>query len=105
MKHQYHLTVGRPFVDIMNAITIYNYVVLLAPGKSIKIKVSGGKSNVVRVIAMVAPTKVPDNYVSGLIVLGMDSRPTTLDRYDIGHNEGRKTTELVSAGAVLVTVN
>ena len=79
--------------------------VLLAPGKSIKIKVSGGKSNVVRVIAMVAPTKVPDNYVSGLIVLGMDSRPTTLDRYDIGHDEGRKTTELVSAGAVLVTVN
>ena len=78
---------------------------LLAPGKSIKIKVSGGKSNVVRVIAMVAPTKVPDNYVSGLIVLGMDSRPTTLDRYDIGHDEGRKTTELVSAGAVLVTVN
>jgi hypothetical protein len=35
----------------------------------------------------------------------MDSRPTTLDRYDIGHDEGRKTTELVSAGAVLVTVN
>ena len=79
--------------------------VLLAPGKSIKIKISGGKSNVVRVIAMVAPTKVPDNYVSGLIVLGMDSRPTTLDRYDIGHDEGRKTTEMVSAGAVLVTVN
>ena len=79
--------------------------VLLAPGKSIKIKVRGGKSNVVRVIAMVAPTKMPDNYVSGLIVLGMDSRPTTLDRYDIGHDEGRKTTELVSAGAVLVTVN
>jgi hypothetical protein len=79
--------------------------VLLAPGKSINIKVSGGKSNVVRAIAMVAPTKVPDNYVSGLIVLGMDSRPTTRDRYDIGHDESRKTTELVSAGAVLVTVN
>ena len=58
-----------------------------------------------RVIAMVAPTKVPDNYVSGLIVLGMDSRPTTLDRYDIGHDEGRKTTELASADAVLVTLN
>jgi hypothetical protein len=54
---------------------------------------------------MVAPTKVPDNYVSGLIVLGMDSRPITLNRYDIGHDEGRKTTELVSAGAALVTVN
>jgi hypothetical protein len=38
--------------------------VLLALGKSIKIEVSGGKSNVVRVIAMTAPTKVPDNYVS-----------------------------------------
>ena len=79
--------------------------VLLTPGKSINITVSGGKSNVVRAIAMVAPTKVPDNYVSGLIVLGMDSRPTTRDRYDIGHVESRKTTELVSAGAVLVTVN
>ena len=79
--------------------------VLLAPGKSIKIEVRGGKSNVVRVIAMAAPTKVPDDYVSGLIILGMDSRPTTLDRYDIGHDEGRKTMELVSAGSVLVTLN
>ena len=79
--------------------------VLLAPGKSIKIEVRGGRANVVRIIAMVAPTKVPDNYVSGLISLGMDSRPITLDRYDIGHDEGRKTTELVSAGAVLVTAN
>ena len=79
--------------------------VLLAPGKSIKIEVSGGKSNVVRVIAMTAPTKVPDSYVSGLISLGMDSRPTTLDRYDIGHDEGQKTTELVSADSVLVKVN
>ena len=79
--------------------------VLLAPGKSIKIEVSSSKSNVVRVIAMAAPTKVPDNYVSGLISLGMDSRPTTLDRYYIGHDEGRKTTKLVSAGSVLIKVN
>ena len=79
--------------------------VLLAPKKSIKIKVSGGKSNIVSDIGMVAPTKVPDNYVSGLISLGMDIRPTTLDRYAIGHDEGRKTTEVVSAGSVLVKVN
>ena len=79
--------------------------VLLAPGKSISITVNGRKSKVMRVIAMVAPTKVPDNYVSGLITLGPDSRPTTLDRYDIGHDEGRKTTRFIGSGAALVTVN
>ena len=54
--------------------------VLLAPGKSIKIEVSGGKSNVVRVIAMTAPTKVPDSYVSGLISLAwIAAQPPLID--------------------------
>ncbi len=71
--------------------------VLLAPGKSIKIEVRSGRANVVsfwlhrqrcQIIMPAADKSV------------MDSRPITLDRYDIGHDEGRKTTELVSAGAV-----
>ena len=72
--------------------------VLLAPGKSISITVSGRKG-AVRVIAMVAPTKVPDNFVTGTINLS-SALPQTLERYDIGHDEGRKQTEHLSAGAV-----
>jgi len=76
--------------------------VLLAPGKSITFKTSTDMT-AVRFFSMVAPTMVPDNYVSGIVNL---STPTTitLDRYDIGHNEGRKRIVHVSGNAVTVTV-
>lgn len=77
--------------------------VLLAPGKSVSVTVSGRKG-AVRVIAMVAPTKVPDNFVTGTINLS-SALPQTLDRYDIGHDEGHKMTTHISAGAVRLTVS
>jgi len=57
----------------------------------------------VRILSMVSPTMVPDHYVSGVVNL---NTPTTitLDRYDIGHNEGRKRIVHVAGNAVTVTV-
>ena len=77
--------------------------VLLAPGKSISLTVSSCKG-ALRVIAMVAPTKVPDNFVTGTINLS-SALPQTLDRYDIGHDEGRKQTEHVGTGVVRLVVS
>lgn len=82
--------------------------VLLAPGKSISITITAKASSrrhgqLLRVISMVAPTMTPDNFVTGTINLG-SNLPQTLDRYDIGHNEGRKSTEHVSPGAALIVI-
>jgi hypothetical protein len=77
--------------------------VLLAPGKSVEVTVKGRKRHGLRVIAMVAPTKTKDHFVSGVVNLS-SKLPITLDRYDIGHDEGRKTIEHVSGAAAKVEI-
>ncbi len=54
----------------------------------------------VRVISMVAPTEVPDNYVSAVFDLtGVMMAAGQLPRFDIGHDEGTmKTTKLEGFG-------
>lgn len=75
--------------------------VLLAPGKSIEIPVSGRAA--VRLIAMVAPTEFPDHFVTA-VVNPRAELPVMMDRYDIGHNEGTKTTKFVSSAAAMISV-
>jgi hypothetical protein len=76
--------------------------VLLAPGKSITFTVKTDADSV-RLISMVAPTKVPDNFVSSVVNLGAPLS-VTLDRYDIGHNEGSKQVSHVGNSAATVTI-
>lgn len=75
--------------------------VLLAPGKSIEIAVSG--QGPVRLIAMVAPTMFNDHFVTA-VVNPRAELPVMLDRYDIGHDEGTKSTSFVSSAAATVSV-
>lgn len=64
--------------------------VLLAPGKSVSFEIETEAASV-RVLAMVAPTVVPDNYVTNVVNLfGVDMAEIGLDRFDIGHDEGTK---------------
>ncbi len=45
----------------------------------------------VRVISMVAPTMLPDTYVTNVVDLtGADTVEAHLTRFDIGHDEGTK---------------
>ncbi len=61
--------------------------VLLAPGKSVSFAIETDATSV-RVLAMIAPTKVPDNYVTGVVDLqGGKMIEAGLLRYDIGHDE------------------
>ena len=75
--------------------------VLLAPGKSITISVSG--RDTVRVLAMVAPTQYADHFVTAL-VNPKSALPVMLDRYDIGYDEGDKMTSYVSSAAAKITI-
>lgn len=69
--------------------------VLLAAGKSVTFEITT-EAHSVRVISMVAPTMVPDNYVTAVVDLGMgDMASQTLDRFDIGHDEGTKNVKQV----------
>ena len=76
--------------------------VLLAAGKSVTFEITT-EAQSVRVISMVAPTIVPDNYVTAVVDLGMgDMASHTLDRFDIGHDEGTKTiTQVGEASATI----
>ena len=77
--------------------------VLLAPGKSVTIMVKARKDTALRILAMVAPTRYKDHFVIGLI--NPDAGiPIMLDRLDIGHDEGRKSTEWLRPSNVVVTV-
>ena len=70
--------------------------VLLAPGKSVTFDVKTD-ATVLRVLAMVAPTEVPDHYVTGLIDLSANAGASiSLSRFDIGHDEGTMMIEGVS---------
>jgi len=60
--------------------------VLLAPGQSVTFEIA------VRVISMVAPTLLPDTYVTTVIDLtgGTGTFEASLKRFDIGYDEGTK---------------
>lgn len=61
--------------------------VLLAPGKSVSFEIKTDATSV-RVLAMVAPSLVPDNYVTGVVDLqGGNIVEAGLMRYDLGHDE------------------
>lgn len=76
--------------------------VLLAAGKSVTFEITTEATSL-RVLSMVAPTMVPDNYVSAVIDLGMDGMMAhTLDRFDIGHDEGTKA--ITPVGEAVATV-
>ena len=49
-------------------------------------------------------SEVPDYFVIGTIKLS-PAMPQTLDHYDSGHNERRKMTSYISAGANRLTVS
>jgi len=73
--------------------------VLLAPGKSVTFTIETDAPSV-RVLAMVAPTKVPDNYVTNVVNLaGADSAEAGLFRFDIGHDEGKNM--IMAAGDMM----
>ena len=73
--------------------------VLLAPGKSVTFEITTEASSV-RVLSMVAPTKVPDNYVTNVVDLhGMARAMADLARYDIGFDE--KTMMTMAVGAMM----
>jgi hypothetical protein len=64
--------------------------VLLSAGKSVTFEIIT-EASAVRVLSMVAPTAVPDNYVSNVVDLhGVDMATQALHRFDIGHDEGTK---------------
>ncbi len=63
--------------------------VLLAPGMSVTFDIETD-ATAVRVISMVAPTMLPDTYVTNVVDLsgGGDTVEASLLRFDIGHSEG-----------------
>jgi len=77
--------------------------VLLAPGKSVEITVEGRRHGGMRVIAMVAPTMKPDHFVTA-VVNAQTMLPVTMERYDIGYDEGRKITQYVGGNAARIEV-
>ena len=85
--------------------------VLLPPGESVTIMFETDATGL-RILAMVAPTMVPDNYVSAVVnvaSLGMsgDSVTAPLTRFDIGHDEMTMDISLVdddmTVGTVMIT--
>jgi len=56
-----------------------------------------------RVIAMVAPTMKPDHFVTA-VVNAQTMLPVTMERYDIGYDEGRKITQYVGGNAARIEV-
>ena len=64
-----------------------------------KFKTSASKA---RITAMVHPDFTPDNYVTAIVDLGKGGS-VTLERFDIGDDEGRKTVQKVGpAGTVTI---
>ena len=78
--------------------------VLLAPGKSVTFAFSSHAPQV-RVLAMVAPTMYEDHYVSAVVSLNGEPMSVSLDRFDIGYDEGRKTIEPVAAAVATVQIS
>ncbi len=79
--------------------------VLLAPGDSVTFEVETGATTL-RILAMVAPTMVPDNYVTAVADVSVGHEVTvSLDRYDIGNDEGTKKITAVSESVGTVTIS
>ena len=78
--------------------------VLLAPGKSVTFSISS-ETEQVRVLAMVAPTMYKDHYVTVVVSLGGDSMSIALDRFDIGHDEGRMAIEPMAEAVATVQIS
>jgi len=79
--------------------------VLLSAGDSVTFEFETN-ATALRILAMVAPTMVPDNYVSNVVDIHATQRvEATLNRFDIGHDEGTKlNTMLANGGATVVIV-
>ncbi|MFT4621092.1 MAG: hypothetical protein ACI9KS_000021 [Sulfitobacter sp.] len=78
--------------------------VLLAPGKSISFDLETD-ATALRLLAMIAPTEVPDNYVTSLIDLSAGADVTvSLDRFDIGHDEGTMMSKRIGEAVGTVTI-
>ena len=77
--------------------------VLLAPGKSVTFSFTSDAKQV-RVLAMVAPTMFADHYVTAVVPLGGDTMSVALDRFDIGHDEGRMEIEPVAEAVAAVQI-
>lgn len=78
--------------------------VLLAPGDSVTFEFDTHATSL-RILAMVAPTLVPDHYVTNVVDIQAITEVTvTLDRFDIGHDEGTMTRTSVETGAATVVI-
>ena len=78
--------------------------VLLAAGKSITFDFKT-EATALRIFSMVAPTKVPDQYVSNVVdIHGTDSVKVMLNRFDIGHDEGTKVNQRIADNVTTVMI-
>jgi hypothetical protein len=78
--------------------------VLLAPGDSVTFEFDTDATSL-RILAMVAPTMVPDHYVTNVVDIQAITEVTVvLDRFDIGNDEGTMTRTSVGTGAATVVI-
>ncbi|MCJ8324917.1 MAG: hypothetical protein HRU29_09820 [Rhizobiales bacterium] len=78
--------------------------VLLKPGASITFEFETDATSL-RILAMVAPTMFPDNYVSNVVDIHATTETIVkLHRFDIGYDEGTKTNTRVSNDAATVVI-
>ena len=79
-------------------------MVLLGPGQVVEIMFEQ-EAGALRILAMVAPDLVPDNYVSAVADVPMEGSVTVpLSRFDIGYDEKTMDISLVGENAGTVTI-
>lgn len=79
--------------------------VLLAPGKSVTFQVET-EATALRILAMVAPTEMPDTYVTAVADLyARNMAGVSLDRFDIGHDEGDMMTRMTATSVGTVEIH
>ena len=79
--------------------------VTVAAGESSEPIMFNGDATALRIIAMVAPSMVPDNYVTAVADVPMEGSVTVpLFRFDIGYDEGDMDIQLVDENAGTVTI-
>ncbi|MDE4061913.1 hypothetical protein [Phaeobacter gallaeciensis] len=78
--------------------------VLLAPGDSVTFDYETD-ATALRILAMVAPTMLPDTYVAGIADLqAADGVTLILDRFDIGNDEGTHVRTQIAEGAAQIQI-
>lgn len=78
--------------------------VLLAAGGSVTFNYETD-ATALRILAMVAPTMVPDTYVTGVAdIQAADSVTLLLDRFDIGNDEGTHVRSQIDVGAAQIQI-